>query len=68
MKVTIIERPRPRRVPASHRTLRPRHRTVLDATVAPWMGTNNLMGRESFGVGLDDPSVTDPRNAAMTPV
>lgn len=28
--------------------------------VAPWMATNNLMGRERFGIGLDDPSVTQP--------
>ena len=25
-------------------------------TVAPWMGTNNLFGRERFGISLDDPS------------
>jgi AraC family transcriptional regulator len=29
-------------------------------TVAPWMGTNNLMGRERFGIALDDPIVTRP--------
>lgn len=29
-------------------------------TVAPWMSTNNLMGRDRYGVGLDDPSVTRP--------
>jgi AraC family transcriptional regulator len=29
-------------------------------TVAPWMGTNNLMGRERFGIALDDPIVTKP--------
>jgi AraC family transcriptional regulator len=29
-------------------------------TVAPWMGTNNLLGRERFGISLDDPSVTRP--------
>lgn len=29
-------------------------------TVAPWMATNNLFGRERFGIGLDDPSVTKP--------
>jgi AraC family transcriptional regulator len=27
-------------------------------TVAPWMGTNNLYGRERFGISLDDASVT----------
>ncbi len=29
-------------------------------TVAPWMATNNLFGRDRFGVSLDDPSVTKP--------
>ena len=29
-------------------------------TVAPWMATNNLFGRDRFGIGLDDPSVTKP--------
>ena len=29
-------------------------------TVAPWMQTNNLMGRERFGISLDDPTVTRP--------
>jgi AraC family transcriptional regulator len=29
-------------------------------TVAPWMGTNNLLGRDRFGIALDDPSVTKP--------
>jgi len=29
-------------------------------TVAPWMGTNNLYGRDRFGISLDDPSVTNP--------
>ena len=28
--------------------------------VAPWMATNNLMGRERFGISLDDPGVTNP--------
>lgn len=28
--------------------------------VAPWMATNNLFGRERFGIGLDDPAVTRP--------
>jgi AraC family transcriptional regulator len=28
--------------------------------VAPWMEANNLMGRERFGISLDDPSVTKP--------
>ena len=29
--------------------------------VAPWMATNNLFGRERFGISLDDPSVTRPQ-------
>jgi len=29
-------------------------------TVAPWMVTNNLFGRDRFGIGLDDPIVTQP--------
>jgi len=29
-------------------------------TVAPWMATNQLMGRERFGISLDDPIVTKP--------
>jgi AraC family transcriptional regulator len=29
-------------------------------TVAPWMGTNNVDGRERYGISLDDPSVTKP--------
>jgi AraC family transcriptional regulator len=29
-------------------------------TVAPWMGTNGLLGRDRFGIGLDDPGVTRP--------
>lgn len=29
-------------------------------TVAPWMVTNNLIGRERYGIGLDDPGVTAP--------
>ena len=28
--------------------------------VAPWMQTNHLMGRERFGISLDDPAVTKP--------
>lgn len=30
-------------------------------TVAPWMATNNLFGRERFGVSLDVASVTNPQ-------
>jgi len=29
-------------------------------TVAPWMATNGLFGRERFGISLDDPAVTKP--------
>jgi AraC family transcriptional regulator len=29
-------------------------------TVAPWMQTNNLYGRDRYGISLDDPSVTKP--------
>jgi AraC family transcriptional regulator len=29
-------------------------------TVAPWMATNNLFGRDRFGISLDDPTVTKP--------
>jgi AraC family transcriptional regulator len=29
-------------------------------TVASWMATNDLFGRDRYGIGLDDPSVTDP--------
>jgi AraC family transcriptional regulator len=28
--------------------------------VAPWMATNNLFGRDRFGISLDDPMVTKP--------
>ena len=61
MKVTIIERP-----PVHVAYLR--HTGPYGAgigrfwmkTVAPWMSTNNLMGRERFGIALDDPTVTAP--------
>ena len=29
-------------------------------TVAPWMVTNNLFGRDRFGISLDDAIVTQP--------
>ena len=32
--------------------------TFWMGTVAPWMGTNNLYGRDRYGISLDDPSVT----------
>ncbi len=61
MKVTIIERP-----PVHVAYLR--HTGPYGAgigrfwmeTVAPWMSTNNLIGRERFGIALDDPTVTAP--------
>ena len=61
MKVTIIERP-----PVEVAYLR--HTGPYGAgigrfwmeTVAPWMSTNNLRGRERFGIALDDPTVTAP--------
>jgi AraC family transcriptional regulator len=28
--------------------------------VAPWMEANNFLGRERFGISLDDPSITKP--------
>jgi AraC family transcriptional regulator len=61
MKVTIIERP-----PVHVAYLR--HTGPYGAgigrfwmeSVAPWMSTNNLIGRERFGIALDDPTVTAP--------
>ena len=29
-------------------------------TVAPWMATNSLFGRERYGIALDDASMTQP--------
>ncbi len=61
MKVTIIERP-----PVHVAYLRytgpygPDVGRFWMETVAPWMSTNNLFGRERFGIGLDDPTVTVP--------
>ena len=34
-------------------------------TVAPWMSTNNLIGRERFGISLDDPTVTETREMPL---
>ena len=34
--------------------------TFWQRKVAPWMEANNLMGRDRFGISLDDPSVTKP--------
>jgi len=61
MQVTIIDRP-----PVHIAYLR--YTGPYDAsigrfwmnTVAPWMATNNLFGRDRFGIGLDDPTVTAP--------
>jgi AraC family transcriptional regulator len=61
MKVTIIER-----LPVHVAYLR--HTGVYGpaigkfwmTTVAPWMATNNLIGRERYGISLDDPLVTKP--------
>jgi len=36
--------------------------TFWMGTVAPWMGTNNLYGRDRFGISLDDPSITRDKN------
>ena len=61
MKVTIIERP-PVHV-AYLRHIGPYGSAIgrfWMETVAPWMSTNNLIGRERFGIALDDPTVTAP--------
>jgi AraC family transcriptional regulator len=61
MKVKLIDRK-----PAQVAYLRytgpygPRIGRFWMETVAPWMATNNLMGRERFGISLDDPMVTKP--------
>lgn len=62
MKVTIIDRP-----PVHIAYLRytgpygPAIGKFWMDTVAPWMATNNLFGRDRFGIGLDDPTVTKPQ-------
>ena len=59
MKVTIIDRE-----PVHVAYLRytgaygPKISEFWMKTVAPWMETNHLMGRERFGISLDDPIVT----------
>lgn len=61
MKVTIIDRP-PVRI-AYLRYTGPYDASIgrfWMNTVAPWMATNNLFGRDRFGIGLDDPTVTSP--------
>jgi AraC family transcriptional regulator len=61
MKVKIIDRP-----PVHVAYLRhlgsygPAIGLFWMSTVAPWMHTNNLMGRDRFGISLDDPAVTRP--------
>ncbi len=59
MKVTIIERP-PVHVAYFRHTgaYGPEIGRFWMETVAPWMATNNLFGRDRFGVALDEPSVT----------
>ena len=62
MKVKLIDR-EPVHVAYLRHTgsLRPGDRASSGwTTVAPWMATNNLMGRERFGISLDDPTVTKP--------
>ena len=61
MKVTIIDRP-PVHVAYLRHTgaYGPDIGRFWMETVAPWMSTNNLMGRERFGLALDDPTVTTP--------
>jgi AraC family transcriptional regulator len=61
MKVTIIDRP-PVHVAYLRHTgaYGPDIGRFWMETVAPWMSTNNLMGRERFGLALDDPTVTAP--------
>ena len=61
MKVTIVERP-PVHVAYLRHTgaYGPAIGKFWMATVAPWMDTNNLIGRERYGISLDDPMVTKP--------
>lgn len=61
MKVTILERT-PVHVAFQRRTgpYGPGVGKFWMDTVAPWMATNNLFGRDRFGISLDDPTVTTP--------
>jgi AraC family transcriptional regulator len=61
MKVTIVERPSVHVAYFRHTgAYGPAIGTFWMETVAPWMATNNLFGRDRFGIGLDDPTVTKP--------
>jgi AraC family transcriptional regulator len=61
MKVRIVERPP---VPVAYFRHTGAYGPAIGRfwmeTVAPWMATNNLFGRDRFGIGLDDPTVTQP--------
>lgn len=61
MKVTIIDRPEVH-VAYLRQTgaYGPSISRFWMEKVAPWMSTNNLFGRERFGIALDDPTVTAP--------
>jgi AraC family transcriptional regulator len=61
MKVTLVERT-PVHVAYFRYTgaYGPAIGTFWMEKVAPWMATNNLIGRERYGISLDDPMVTKP--------
>jgi AraC family transcriptional regulator len=61
MKVRIVERP-PVHVAYLRHTgaYGPEIGSFWMKTVAPWMATNNLFGRDRYGISLDDPTVTQP--------
>ena len=59
MKVTIIERPEVHVAFQRHTgPYGPDIGKFWMDKVAPWMATNNLFGRDRFGISLDDPTVT----------
>lgn len=61
MKVTIVERPSVHVAYFRHTgAYGPAIGKFWMDKVAPWMATNNLFGRDRFGIGLDDPTVTKP--------
>jgi len=61
MKVRIIDRESVHVAYLRHTgTYGPKISAFWMNTVAPWMATNHLMGRERFGISLDDPIVTKP--------